>query len=84
MYTHCGVKDFTAEEGIDKAINIKIFVNKGTYDEPNWLELDAIKGKVAKKFGCDTKVEWCNECQDIEGVYGKFGRWVQGLETFFY
>ena len=76
--------DFTAEEGIDKAINIKIFVNKGTYDEPNWLELDAIKGKVAKKFGCDTKVEWCNECQDIEGVYGKFGRWVQGLETFFY
>ncbi len=76
--------DFTAEEGIDKAINIKIFVNKGTYDEPNWLELDAIKGKVAKKFGCDTKVDWCNECQDIEGVYGKFGRWVQGLETFFY
>jgi hypothetical protein len=76
--------DFTAEEGIDKAINIKLFVNKGTTEAPNWLELDAQKGKVCKKFGCDTKVDWCDERQDIEEVYGKFGRWVQGQETFFY
>ena len=76
--------DFTAPEHIDKAINIKIFVNKGTVDEPNWIELDAQEGKVDKKFGCDPKLDWCDERQDIETRYDKFSKWVKGQETFFY
>lgn len=73
-----------AETGQKDANLIKLFVNKGTEDDPKWIELTAVKGKVASKIGVDPKVEWCNERQGIDSRYDKFPAWVRGEVEVFY
>jgi len=73
-----------AETGQKDANLIKLFVNKGTEDDPKWIELTAVRGKVASKIGVDPKVEWCNERQGIDSRYDKFPAWVRGEVEVFY
>lgn len=65
------------------AKNIIILVNKGTVENPKWIELKAEKGKIAEKFGVDPKVDWCEEQRNIEEKYSNFGKWVRGAESFY-
>lgn len=75
--------NFKDNSGKNNARLIKIEVNKGTIDQPNWIELTAEVGKVAAKFGCDPKTDWADERQDIEKKYANFGKWVRGDASFF-
>ena len=64
--------------------DIVIVVNKGTEENPNWIELKAPTGKVASKVRVDTDYEWCSERQDIDDKYfGKddkrFTKYVTGV-----
>jgi len=69
---------------VNDANLIKVMVNKGTAEKPNWLELKAEKGKVAAKIGVEPKCDWCYERQDIERKYSNFAKWVRGeVETFY-
>ena len=76
------VGNFKNAQGENNANLIKIFVNKGTENDPSWVEIKAETGKVAAKFGCDPKTEWCDERQDIETRYS-FGAWARGERSFF-
>ena len=75
--------DFKNSDGENNANLIKIFVNKGTDGEDNWIEITAETGKVAAKFGCDPSTEWADERQDIEEKFPSFGAWVRGEASFF-
>ena len=65
--------------GIDKANNgkdIKIYVNKGTDAQPNWIELKAEKGDPAAKLAVKKGFKVCTERQNINEVYERFKDWV--------
>ena len=44
-------------------------VNKGTKENPNWIPLTAVKGRVASKVRVDIDYEWCTEREDIDDKY---------------
>ena len=65
--------------GISKSDNgkdIKIYVNKGTEEEPNWIELKAEKGEPAAKLAVKKGFRLCTERQNINGIYKRFDEWV--------
>lgn len=65
--------------GISKTDNgkdIKIYVNKGTEEEPNWIELKAEKGDPAAKLAVKKGFRLCTERQNINGIYKRFDEWV--------
>ena len=73
-----------SETGKKDANLIKLFVNKGTEEAPKWIELTAVKGKVASKIAVEPKVDWCDERQPIDERYDKFPSWVRGEVEVFY
>lgn len=65
--------------GISKSENgkdIRIYVNKGTDEEPNWIELTAVKGEPAAKLAVKKGFRLCTERQNINGIYKRFDEWV--------
>lgn len=65
--------------GISKSTNgkdIKIYVNKGTEEEPNWIELKAEQGEPAAKLAVKKGFRLCTERQNINGIYKRFDDWV--------
>ncbi|OYP69723.1 hypothetical protein [Prevotella sp. P2-180] len=52
---------------------IKVMVQK----DGNWIELEALKGKVASKICVGVDYNWCSERQDIATKYPSFAQWVQ-------
>lgn len=60
--------------------DIKIEVNKGTAENPNWIELTAQRGTPAAKLcvGVEfaTGKKWCDERESIKGKYPVFSQWV--------
>lgn len=65
--------------GISKSTNgkdIKIYVNKGTEEEPNWIELKAEQGEPAAKLAVKKGFRICTERQNINTVYKRFDDWV--------
>ena len=65
--------------GISKSENgkdIKIYVNKGTEAEPNWIELKAEKGEPAAKLAVTKGFQICTERQNINEIYKRFDEWV--------
>jgi len=60
--------------------DIKIEVNKGTAEAPNWIELTATGGAPAAKLcvGVDfaTGNKWCAERESIKEKYPVFSQWV--------
>ena len=49
--------------------DILVEVNKGTKENPNWIPLTAVKGRVASKVRVDIDYEWCTEREDIDDKY---------------
>ena len=65
---------FVLEGTFDKDPNkIKVMVQK----DGNWIELEALKGKVASKICVGVDYNWCSERQDIATKYPSFAQWVQ-------
>jgi hypothetical protein len=65
--------------GISKTENgrdIKIYVNKGTKEEPNWIELKAEQGDPAAKLAVRKGFQICIERQNINDIYKRFDEWV--------
>ena len=65
--------------GISKSENgkdIKIYVNKGTVEEPNWIELKAEQGQPAAKLAVKKGFRLCIERQNINEIYKRFDDWV--------
>lgn len=60
--------------------DIAITVNKGTAENPNWIELTANGGEPAAKLcvGVDfaTEGKWCAERVSIKDRYPRFSEWV--------
>ena len=76
--------NFKDADGNNNANLIKVMVNKGTAESPEWLEITAKQGHVAAKFGIDPKIDWCDERQDIETMWSNFAKWVRGEVSIFY
>lgn len=55
------------------ANDIPVLVKKGT----EWVELTAIRGKVASKIGVKPTYQWCEEKEDIENRYPLFKDYVK-------
>ena len=65
--------------GINKNNNgkdIRIYVNKGTVEEPNWIELKAEQGQPAAKLAVKKGFRLCIERQNINEIYKRFDDWV--------
>ena len=43
-----------------------------------WIELEALRGKVASKICVQPRYEWCDERKSIDTVYPNFSQWVRG------
>ena len=43
-----------------------------------WIELEALKGKVASKICVKPIYRWCDERKSIDTVYPNFSQWVRG------
>ena len=68
--------DVTGISKSDNGKDIKIYVNKGTEEEPNWIELKAEKGEPAAKLAVKKGFRLCTERQNINGIYKRFDEWV--------
>ena len=68
--------EFSITGSFSNAKDIKIEVNKGTEENPNWIELPAVKGEPAAKIGVRPTYKWCDEKVSIKGQYEKFVPWV--------
>ena len=65
---------FELDGTFDKDPNkIEVWVQK----DGNWIELEALKGKVASKICVGVDYDWCSERQDIATKYPSFAQWVQ-------
>lgn len=69
----------------ERGKDIEIKVNKGTAENPNWIELTATGGAPAAKLcvGTDfaTEGKWCAERQSIKTRYQRFSEWVLNNPT---
>jgi hypothetical protein len=68
--------DVTSISKSNNGKDIKIFVNKGTEEEPNWIELKAEQGEPAAKLAVKKGFRICTERQNINKVYKRFDEWV--------
>ena len=77
--TEIDVKPTFDVTGINKNNNgkdIRIYVNKGTVEEPNWIELKAEQGQPAAKLAVKKGFRLCIERQNINEIYKRFDDWV--------
>ena len=69
----------------ERGKDIEIKVNKGTAENPNWIELTATGGAPAAKLcvGTDfaTEGKWCAERESIKTRYQRFSEWVLNNPT---
>ena len=50
-----------------------------------WIELVALRGKVASKICVQPRYEWCDERKSIDTVYPNFSQWVrEGHDDLWY
>ena len=71
--------------GLNKSLrgkDITIMVNKGTEEEPSWVELTASKGEPAAKIAVGPTFGVCSERQSIKKKYPLFAEWVVGNPDF--
>ena len=57
--------------------DIKVEVNKGTAENPNWIELTAQMGQPAAKLAVDKTFKICDETVNIETAYPNFPKFVK-------
>ena len=64
--------------------DIIIKVNKGTAENPHWIEMQANAGKPAAKLAVESGFEWCDERQPIAEKYPKFPEYVKDKKVVWY
>lgn len=64
--------------------DIIIKVNKGTAENPNWIEMQANAGEPAAKLAVESGFEWCDERQPIAEKYPKFPEYVKDKKVVWY
>jgi hypothetical protein len=85
-----GLKSATAEAfevTIDRSKyddGIRIMVNKGTQEEPQWFTLNAFVGEPAAKIKVDHDYDYCSERQDIVKKYPRFADYVSNQSIKWY
>ena len=65
---------FTYAKHITNVNEIPVKVQKNG----QWIELEALKGKVASKICVKPIYRWCDERISIDTVYPNFSQWVRG------
>ena len=65
---------FTYVKHITNVNEIPVTVQKNG----QWIELEALKGKVASKICVKPIYRWCDERKSIDTVYPNFSQWVRG------
>ena len=68
----------------ERGKDIKIMVDKGTVNEPNWIEITATKGQPAAKIAVNKGYKIVTERTDIRTVYTKFSEWVSDPKIIWY
>ena len=68
----------------ERGKDIKIMVDKGTVNEPNWIEITATKGQPAAKIAVNKGYKIVTERTDIRKVYTKFSEWVSDPKIIWY
>ena len=74
----------TGVDSSKKGKDIIIKVNKGTVDNPNWVELTANQGEPAAKLAVTKNFKVCTERQNINTIYTRFTDWVANPEIKWY
>ena len=74
----------TGVDSSKKGKDIIIKVNKGTVDNPNWVELTAVKGQPAAKLAVTKDFTICTERQNINDIYERFKDWVNNPKIIWY
>ena len=64
--------------------DVKIEVNKGKPNAPEWIPLYADKGGPACKILVETIFKWPDERESIKNVYPKFVDWVKDPAVVWY
>ena len=64
--------------------DVKIEVNKGTAEKPNWIPLYANQGEPACKIAVGTDFKWPDELESIKVKYPKFVDWVKDPAVVWY
>ena len=64
--------------------DIIIKVNKGTAENPNWIEMQANAGEPAAKLAVESGFEWCDERQPIATKYPEFPKYVKDKKVVWY
>ena len=73
--------------GLDKSKrgkDIIIMVNKGTEEEPSWVELGAKQGEPAAKIAVSPGFKFCMERISIKNEYPIFSEWVKDPKLVWY
>lgn len=65
---------FTFAKNTTNVNEIPVMVQKNG----QWIELVALRGKVASKICVQPRYEWCDERKSIDTVYPNFSQWVRG------
>ena len=68
----------------ERGKDIKIMVDKGTVNEPNWIEITANQGQPAAKIAVNKGYQIVTERTDIRTVYTKFSEWVSNPKIIWY
>ena len=71
---------FTYVKHITNVNEIPVKVQKNG----QWIELEALKGKVASKICVQPRYEWCDERISIDTVYPNFSQWVRENNDLWY
>ena len=69
--------NFTVDNFNAAVKEIKLEVKKTVNGEEKWIEMTAVQGEPASKFGCSTTTPWANERQSLKGE-SNFADWVVG------
>jgi hypothetical protein len=76
--------DVTGIDRSKRGKDIIIKVNKGTAENPHWIEMQANAGEPAAKLAVESGFEWCDERQPIAEKYPKFPGYVQDKKVVWY
>lgn len=75
---------FTINKVFASSKDVKIEVNKGTVENPLWIELTATQGEPASKIAVKNTFVWPNERESLKEGYPKFVDWVKEHEVVWY
>lgn len=75
---------FTIDKVFASSKDVKIEVNKGTAENPLWIELKATQGEPASKIAVKNTFVWPDERVSLKGNYPKFVDWVKDHEVIWY